>query len=388
MHRRNLSVVAAAGIALAVAFGNPQAASAAPDSGSSESSSSQSDASESSSGQSQSDGGATNSDPSSSSSQISALQQQIEQLNAQMLAAADAANQATGQAGVAKEAAKQAATDLEAATAALEEAKAKAYEVAADMYKQGPLSLEQMSLLTSNGPQDFIDKSTMMEQVSTYQAGYVNELVVAETNQQAAKAAADQASIDADAKVQEAQAVSADVQTKLTTAQTELNTLMAAAGQTGTGSGGDIPAYAAALPPGATAGQVNGDWAKPINGANLTSTFGPRWGSNHQGIDLAAPIGTPIYAAGSGTVLRAGPATGFGLAVYIQHPDGYVSVYGHINQYFVQTGQTITAGQQIAEVGNRGYSTGPHLHFEIQKTAYGDRVDPISWLAQRGISVP
>lgn len=385
MHRRNLSVVAAAGIALAVTFGNPSTANAAPSSGSESSQSGSSQSSSPSDSGAPATGDAGNS---GTSGQISELQAQVEKLNAEMLAAADAANQATGQASVAKEAAKKAGEDYDAAVVAADKAKAKAYDVAADMYKQGPLSLEQMSLLTSNGPQDFIDKSTMMQQVSAYQSGYVNQMVQAVANQEAAKAAADQASADADAKLAEAQKVSADVQAKLTTAQQQLDALKAQGAQTGTGGGGDIPAYASTLPPNAATGQVTGDWAKPINGATLTSTYGPRWGTTHQGLDLAAPMQTPIYAAGSGTVLRAGTASGFGLAVYLQHPNGDVTVYGHINAYFVQTGQTVTAGQQIAEVGNRGYSTGPHLHFEVQKTAYGQRMDPMAWLNERGITMP
>ena len=91
----------------------------------------------------------------------------------------------------------------------------------------------------------------------------------------------------------------------------------------------------------------------------------PAGASPHYGVDIAAPIGTPIYAATSGVVKRAGTATGFGLAVYILGDDGYVTVYGHVNRYFVSVGERVSAGEQIAEVGNRGQSTGPHLHFEV-----------------------
>jgi len=90
----------------------------------------------------------------------------------------------------------------------------------------------------------------------------------------------------------------------------------------------------------------------------------------HKGLDIAAPIGTPIYAPVAGRVIRAGSATGYGLAVYIQHDDGSVSVYGHIDDFFVTAGERISAGQLIAEVGNRGQSTGPHLHFQVNTTDY------------------
>jgi murein DD-endopeptidase MepM/ murein hydrolase activator NlpD len=127
----------------------------------------------------------------------------------------------------------------------------------------------------------------------------------------------------------------------------------------------------------------------PIHGARLTSCFCARWGTFHYGIDLAAPMYTPEYAAEDGVVLRAGPASGFGLAVYILHDDGYVTVYGHMDSIKVHAGQYVQAGQTIALLGMRGESTGPHLHFEVHRGGeYGTPVDPIPWLAARGVSVP
>ena len=85
---------------------------------------------------------------------------------------------------------------------------------------------------------------------------------------------------------------------------------------------------------------------------------------------------------------QAGPASGFGLAVAVQHGDGTITLYGHVNQFFVSAGQAVTAGQQIAEVGNRGQSTGPHLHFEVHTGGlYANRVNPAPWLTARGISL-
>ncbi|MBW8764844.1 MAG: M23 family metallopeptidase [Geodermatophilales bacterium] len=126
----------------------------------------------------------------------------------------------------------------------------------------------------------------------------------------------------------------------------------------------------------------------PVAGASLTSTFGPRWGTLHAGIDLAAPIGTPEYAAMDGVVLEAGPASGFGLAVYIQHQNGDVTVYGHMNQILVSAGQVVKAGDTIALLGNRGQSTGPHLHFEVHAGGIdGPKIDPLPWLRERGIDI-
>jgi murein DD-endopeptidase MepM/ murein hydrolase activator NlpD len=126
----------------------------------------------------------------------------------------------------------------------------------------------------------------------------------------------------------------------------------------------------------------------PIHGARLSSCFCARWGTFHYGIDLAAPMYTPEYAAEDGVVLRAGPATGFGLAVYILHADGYVTVYGHMDSITVHAGQYVQAGQRIALLGMRGESTGPHLHFEVhQGGEYGTPIDPIPWLRARGVTV-
>jgi murein DD-endopeptidase MepM/ murein hydrolase activator NlpD len=110
---------------------------------------------------------------------------------------------------------------------------------------------------------------------------------------------------------------------------------------------------------------------------------------NHNGLDVASPVGTPLYAPVDGTVKRAGPATGFGLAVYLRGDDGAVYVYGHINDYFVRTGQRVGAGQQIAEVGNRGNSTGPHVHFEVHPNGamYSGAANPVPWFNARGVTV-
>ncbi|MGY1795548.1 M23 family metallopeptidase [Geodermatophilus sp. SYSU D00525] len=126
----------------------------------------------------------------------------------------------------------------------------------------------------------------------------------------------------------------------------------------------------------------------PVSGARLTSGFGARWGTLHAGIDLAAPIGTPEYAAADGVVLEAGPASGFGLAVYVQHENGDVTVYGHMEEILVQPGQVVRAGDTIALLGNRGQSTGPHLHFEVHVGGIdGERIDPIPWLRDRGVAI-
>jgi murein DD-endopeptidase MepM/ murein hydrolase activator NlpD len=126
----------------------------------------------------------------------------------------------------------------------------------------------------------------------------------------------------------------------------------------------------------------------PVDGARFNSGYGSRWGTFHYGIDLAAPMRTPEYSAMDGVVLRAGAASGFGLAVYILHENGDVTVYGHMDSILVEPGQYVEAGETIALLGNRGQSTGPHLHFEVHEGGEdGPRIDPVDWLEERGVSV-
>ncbi len=115
----------------------------------------------------------------------------------------------------------------------------------------------------------------------------------------------------------------------------------------------------------------------------VTSGFGGRWGTVHQGLDIAAPIGTPIHVPEAGTVISSGPASGFGLWVRVQHADGTITVYGHINRSFVKVGQKVNEGDVIAETGNRGQSTGPHLHIGVMQN--GRYVNPQPWLDAHGI---
>lgn len=115
----------------------------------------------------------------------------------------------------------------------------------------------------------------------------------------------------------------------------------------------------------------------------LTSGYGWRWGRMHRGVDVAGPVGTPIVAAGAGVVERAGwNSGGYGNLVEIRHPDGSMTRYAHNNRLNVSAGQTVRQGQQIAEMGSTGYSTGPHLHFEIHQSGSG-AVNPMAYLPNR-----
>ncbi|MEB3831319.1 peptidoglycan DD-metalloendopeptidase family protein [Phormidium sp. CCY1219] len=117
----------------------------------------------------------------------------------------------------------------------------------------------------------------------------------------------------------------------------------------------------------------------PTHGV-FTSGYGMRWGRMHKGIDIAAPIGTPIVSVARGTVTYArwNPG-GYGNLVEIEHPDGSFTRYAHNHRILVVEGQAVEQGQVIAEVGSTGNSTGPHLHFEFYPPGE-DAVDPLVYL--------
>lgn len=120
-------------------------------------------------------------------------------------------------------------------------------------------------------------------------------------------------------------------------------------------------------------------WVAPTRGV-ISSGFEMRWGEMHKGVDIANEIGTPIRAASEGTVIDSGPASGYGLWVRIAHANDTVSTYGHIDSAQVEVGRKVQAGDLIATMGNRGQSTGPHLHFQIE--IGGQPVDPVSFYGE------
>lgn len=94
----------------------------------------------------------------------------------------------------------------------------------------------------------------------------------------------------------------------------------------------------------------------------------PRYGTwrMHEGVDLSAPKGTPVYATGNAVVLRAGWRPGYGYMIELNHGFGYKTRYGHLSKMYVSAGDSVTRGQVIADVGNTGVSSGSHLHYEVR----------------------
>jgi murein DD-endopeptidase MepM/ murein hydrolase activator NlpD len=119
----------------------------------------------------------------------------------------------------------------------------------------------------------------------------------------------------------------------------------------------------------------------PLAAPRLSSAFGARQGHVHEGIDLAAPTGTAIRAADSGQVLYAGDAVrGYGNMVVLQHGGDLMTVYAHGSVLLVRTGDKVSAGQEIARVGQSGRATAPHLHFEVRRGQVPQ--DPLQFLPE------
>jgi murein DD-endopeptidase MepM/ murein hydrolase activator NlpD len=115
----------------------------------------------------------------------------------------------------------------------------------------------------------------------------------------------------------------------------------------------------------------------PVSGT-VVSGFGMRWGRLHEGIDIAASSGTPIWAAAAGTVIHAGWLGGYGNLVVVDHGNGLATAYAHASAILVGVGQQVAQGETVALVGSTGNSSGPHLHFEVRVN--GTAVDPLLYL--------
>jgi murein DD-endopeptidase MepM/ murein hydrolase activator NlpD len=361
----------------------------------------------------------------------------LEQVQFQAEAAGTAYLAAEEARQLAEAAAQQTARDLQAAADAVTAAQQRISDFSRDTYKNGSELTSEMALLDADGPAELIEKAATLDYVGDHQVDVLGLMEDARVQQAAADAAArdardDKAAAEAAAQTakaeadrqlaaqQDALAQAAeqkeqldqqlqDAQVALLELQGERNAYQAWQEQKAAEEAArreeeararaqaeedDRRAREAAAAEDATA---EDDGSQDAGGAGYvrpavgrtSSCYGARWGVTHYGVDIAAPIGTPIYAATAGVVERAGPATGFGLAVYIRGDDGAVTVYGHVNRYFIADGERVGAGERIAEVGNRGQSTGPHLHFEVHPSGlmYGGQVDPVPWLRARGVTV-
>jgi murein DD-endopeptidase MepM/ murein hydrolase activator NlpD len=294
------------------------------------------------------------------------------------------------------------ANDLAAARGAVEQTQDEVASIGREAYMGNEEAFGDVALLLdADSPTEVLQQAATLEVLGDERVEQLEELEVVETQEARADQAARAAVAERDRLAEEAAAAEAAVNAQLAEAQGTFDAMAAEkaaldeqlreaeihllalqgasdaaeawAAQQATAAGNMLAAAGGAVAP--TSGRV-------------TSCYGTRWGTLHAGIDIAAPIGTPIHAPVDGVVVQAGPASGFGLAVAVEHGDGTITLYGHVNQMFVSVGQSVSAGQQIAEVGNRGQSTGPHLHFEVHTGGlYGNRVNPVPWLTAHGISL-
>jgi murein DD-endopeptidase MepM/ murein hydrolase activator NlpD len=345
---------------------------------------------------------------------VAQAESELERYAVQAEAAGAAYEQAQDALTQAQTAADQAAAALRAADDAVAAAESRIAGYSRNSYMDGHTLSSASALLDSGGPAELVQKAAMLDWVADNQVDVLGQLQAARVQQanadSAARAARDQraaaeqqaqdAKAEADSQLAAQQAAfdqvtaqKAAYEQQLQAAQIHLLELQGArdAYQQWVAQKQAEEAAAAAAQQAAAAAaasQVPNSYDYVLPAAGRTSScFGSRWGVQHLGQDIAAPIGTPVYAATSGVVQRAGTATGFGYAVYILGDDGAVTVYGHVNRYFVEAGERVSAGEQIAEVGNRGQSTGPHLHFEVHPDGamYSGAVNPGPWMRARGV---
>jgi murein DD-endopeptidase MepM/ murein hydrolase activator NlpD len=367
---------------------------------------------------------------------VASAESELERVSVEAEAAGTAYDAAEEALLEAQQLADSTAADLNAAAAGVAAAEARIGDFSHDSYMNGSSMSASAALLDADGPGELIQRAALLEYVADNQVDVLAQLEVARIRQANADSAARAARDERAAAEDAAAAAKATADSQLAAQQTAYDRIAAqkatydqqlqaaqihllelqgarnayqqwadqkAAEEAAARAAAEkaareaAAAAAAAVAAAQAGGSDDGDSGPSAGGGNyvfptsghISSCFGYRWGRLHGGVDIGAPIGTNIYAATSGTVARAGAATGFGQAVYIRGDDGAVTVYGHVNDYFVHAGQHVVTGQLIAEVGNRGHSTGPHLHFEVHPGGrmYSGQVNPMPWLRARGVNV-
>jgi murein DD-endopeptidase MepM/ murein hydrolase activator NlpD len=127
-------------------------------------------------------------------------------------------------------------------------------------------------------------------------------------------------------------------------------------------------------------------WLLPVRVEyQITTLFEVRWGVFHSGVDLAAPYGTPYFAAHAGTVVLAAYDGGYGNCIKIDHGNGIETVYGHASKLLVTEGEHVNAGDELGLIGSTGFSTGNHLHFEVRIDDVAK--DPLPFMLAHGVDI-
>lgn len=286
---------------------------------------------------------------------------------------------------------------VDAAEERIEELQERLADRANGMYKNGTSSFIDV-LLGANSFEEFLTSWDMIEKISAQDAELVQETKDARTEAEDARQEySDQKDIAA-AKMKEIGELKEQIETTQESLRTEAESITAEAAQLAAEEAAAAEAAARAAEeaaraaaessgttytqPGQSVVSGSGILSHPLPGGVVSSTFGPRWGTNHNGVDFAASEGTPYYAADSGTVLYAtydgGWNGGAGNWIVIMHGNGLKTTYMHSSVVYVSPGQQVTRGQNIGLVGNTGDSYGAHLHFEVAVS--GSPVDPMTYI--------
>jgi len=345
--------------------------------------------------------------------QITEITALIASLQADVTAKQAVAEQKGAAAQVAQDAydkkAHEAANLKEQADVASEKAaksKQQAAQVAARLARSTSSDLPTQIFFSGAKANDLLEKLGLASMVSDQSVGLYTKAV---QDQNTAQSLTDTANVAKDAlkslaeaaqKALEEAAVAAEAaQTALDEQQDHIATLQAQLETLKTNQQHTEAEYKAGLVakygPGAdlAAGEISEQgYARPAGG-QITSPYGYRvdpYTHNyalHDGTDLGAACGSPIYSAHAGTVVYAGPFGGYGNYIKIDHGDGTFTAYGHIvnGGILVRVGQSVPPGQNIAKIGSTGWSTGCHLHFSVYQGA--GTIDPVPFLRDRGISL-
>jgi murein DD-endopeptidase MepM/ murein hydrolase activator NlpD len=337
---------------------------------------------------------------------VEKAEEHLQRLTIEAEAASGAALEAQAALDVAQEEAQAAAAELAEARAAVDRLQSDVADLGREAYMGEDGLGNVVALLDSGSPGEVLQRAATLELLGDGRAGTLDDLEVVEVRHatadreareavqrrdDAARAAAE-AQEKVEARRDEAQrrfdamtAEKSKLDRRLKRAQIRLLELARTPDPVRTWERAEEAEEAAEVA--VSAVRSAGGAVAPATG-RVTSCYGARWGTMHLGVDIAAPIGTPVFTPEAGVVLQAGSASGFGQAVYVQHGDGSITLYGHVSRFHVSAGQTVSAGQRIADVGNEGQSTGPHLHFEVHSGGlYANRVNPMPWLSSHGISL-
>jgi murein DD-endopeptidase MepM/ murein hydrolase activator NlpD len=337
--------------------------------------------------------------------QIAALQADVDALDPKIADATARTARLRDEVKALKALSEQKRTEIASTTAEYQTQQLLLSERVAATYRQGNLFYLDV-LLGANNFSDLVTRTDLVGRVIRSNNDVAANLSYTRNNLERAKAELDRAIESAAAKKRESEAVQSQLTQMQNTRQSKVNAsatvykqksdLMAENKQ----NAARLLAFAAAEEAeaarvaailrarGRGSGIYNGIMLWPVDGGYVSSPYGWRihpifkTRKFHRGVDISAPMGSTVFAAGAGTVIKAdyGWGGGYGNRVWIDHGNGVITTYNHLKEgsFRVSSGSVVKKGDQIANVGSTGYSTGPHLHFEVWIN--GETVDPMTYL--------